>query len=264
MMRRFQDKVVLISGTGGSQGRVAALAFAKEGAKVVGCDLNSEARAEETRRMVLDAGGDMASLAPLDVADPAQAERWVDLAVERYGGVDVLYNNAGALRLSGMADGTLEDWDYTLRNELTVSFVAAKAAWPHLVARGGGVILNVSSIAGHREITHIPSLSHGVANAGLQALTRMLAGQGLAHGIRSVSISPGFVRIRHAPGAFADPGSDAYRQAVRPFPMGRPAEPEEIVSVALFLASDEASYINGVDIAVDGGMSGLIWTGPRA
>ncbi len=148
LLGRFDGKVVLISGVGGSQGRVAALAFACEGAKVLGADLNNPGRAEETCRLVRDSGGEMLCMAPLDVADPDAAALWTDTAARQWGGIDVLYNNAGALKLAAMAEATMEDWDYTIRNELTVSFVAARAAWPHLVRRGGGVILNVSSIAG--------------------------------------------------------------------------------------------------------------------
>jgi meso-butanediol dehydrogenase / (S,S)-butanediol dehydrogenase / diacetyl reductase len=258
-MARFTGKVVLISGTGGRQGRVAALAFANEGAKVLGCDVNVE-RSAETTRLVTEAGGEMISAEPVDLANPADAERWVEIAASRWGRVDVLYNNAAGLAIAPFDNATLDHWDYTIRNELTLGYVAARAVWPHFLKQKKGVIISIASIAGHLELLHtFPCIAHGVANAGVQALARMLAAAGAVHGIRSVSISPGIVSNPKEPGAVGNPNTPTMKTLWETAAMGRPAEMDEIVKTAMFLASDDASYITGTDVAVDGGMSGILW-----
>lgn len=258
-MPRFDDRVVLITGTAGGQGRVAAHAFAAEGAIVLGTDINAEGSAETTR-LVRAAGGRMESIEPLDVADPADAERWVADAVARWGRIDVLYNNAAGLRRAGWEDITLADWEFTLRNELTIAFVASKAVWPTMLAQRSGVIVSVASIAGHRENGYFPAAAHGVANAGVIALARTMAVAGAAHGIRSVSLSPGFVNNPDAGSSrSSDPALRTFRDRVSAaVPMRRSAEMDEIVKAAMWLASDDASYVTGVDLLVDGGQSGSI------
>jgi NAD(P)-dependent dehydrogenase (short-subunit alcohol dehydrogenase family) len=259
-MAEFNDKVVLISGSGGRMGQIAALMFAREGAKVLGCDVSAE-RAEQTCMRVTEAGGEMVSLAPLDLANPEEAARWVAEAVSRWGRIDVLYNNAAGVGIAPFDEASIEHWDYTIRNELTIAYVATRAVWPQMVKQQKGVIVSVASIAGHRELSGFPAIAHGAANAGVQALTRMLAAQGAPHGIRAVSISPGLVANPDAPPspALDEFGLPKARPLWRHAPLGRPARAEEVVETALFLASDRASYITGTDIAVDGGMSGVIW-----
>jgi meso-butanediol dehydrogenase / (S,S)-butanediol dehydrogenase / diacetyl reductase len=257
-MSRFVGKVVLISGTGGRQGRVAAMAFAKEGARVLGCDVNVE-RSAETTRLVTDAGGEMMSVEPVDLANPDDAKRWVDEAASRWGQVDVLYNNAAGLGMAPFDAATLDHWDYTIRNELTLGYVAARAVWPQFLKQKKGVIINIASVAGHLELSSFPCVAHGVANAGVQALARMLAAAGAVHGIRSVSISPGIVSNPAVQGSTDNPNTPGMKALWETAALGRPADMEEIVKTAMFLASDDASYITGTDIAVDGGMSGIIW-----
>ena len=111
---RLAGKVALISGTAGGQGRAAAILFAREGAKVVGCDIKT-ADAEETVRLVKAEGGEMVSLQPLDLGHGDQVKRWIDFAIETYGGFDILYNNAGALRFAPIEDMTWEEWDFTCK-----------------------------------------------------------------------------------------------------------------------------------------------------
>ncbi|MDE1167704.1 MAG: SDR family oxidoreductase [Pseudomonas sp.] len=259
-MPEFKDKVVLISGTGGRMGRIAAQMFAREGAKVLGCDLAIQ-RSDETGRLVREEGGDYFSLAPLDLANPIDAQRWIDEATSRWGRIDVLFNNAAGVSIAPFENASIEHWNYTLRNELTIAYVASRAVWPQMLKQHKGVIVNVASIAGHLELSGFPAVAHGVANAGVHALTRMLAAQGAPHGIRSVSISPGLIANPDAP---PSPTLDEYglptaRQLWKHAALGRPGRAEEIVQTALFLASDRASYITGTDIAVDGGMSSIIW-----
>lgn len=259
-MAEFKDKVVLISGTGGRMGRIAAQMFAREGAKILGCDVATE-RSQETTKLVRDAGGEMFSLEPLDLANPVEAERWASEAISRWGRIDVLYNNAAGVSIVPFEATSIEHWDYTIRNELTIAYVASRAVWPQMLTQKKGVIVSVASIAGHLELSGFPSVAHGAANAGVQALTRTLAAQGAPHGIRSVSISPGLVANPDAlPSQTLDEyGLPSARALWQRAALGRPARVEEIIETALFLASDKAPYITGTDIAVDGGMSGIIW-----
>lgn len=255
----LKGKVVLISGTASGQGRAAALAFARAGARVLGCDVAGEGAAE-TAAMVKKIGGEMRSMHPLDVSEPANAEAWIKTAVDAWGGIDVLYNNAGSLRARGpFAKSTLEEWNLTLKYELTIVYVPTIAAWPHLIKRGGGLIINTGSISGHREFLPLRTAAHGATKAGVIAFTKTLAAEGAPHKIRAVSISPGVVRS----GATARywTGDEKQRavgtELIRKIPMQRAGECEEIASVAVFLASPGASYINGTDILVDGGINGV-------
>jgi NAD(P)-dependent dehydrogenase (short-subunit alcohol dehydrogenase family) len=261
-MKLLEGKVSLISGTGGGQGRAAALAFAREGALIVGCDVNAEA-AEETTGLVVAAGGTMISVHPLDLAEPAEAERWMSIALKSFGGIDILYNNAGALFARGpFGDSSLEQWDMTIRNELTIVYVACRAAWPHLVARGGGVILNTASVSAHLELLPLRSAAHGAAKAGVLGLTRTLAAEGAPYGIRAVSISPGVTRTpatqRFWNGSNEQKATGAAMMAK--VPSGRAAECEDIAEAAVFLASNRATYINATDLLIDGGLRGVSYT----
>jgi meso-butanediol dehydrogenase/(S,S)-butanediol dehydrogenase/diacetyl reductase len=136
-MGRLDGKIALITGTGGEQGRSAALLFVREGAQVVGCDVN-ESAAAATLKLLRDAGGEMVSIAPVDLSLEASALRWVEDGVVAFGGIDVLYNNASAPRFGLLDSMPVEDWHFTMRNELDIVYFVTRAAWPHLVARGGG------------------------------------------------------------------------------------------------------------------------------
>jgi len=258
-MANLSGKIVLITGTAGGQGRAAALAFARAGAKVMGCDVKAD-EAEETVALVNRAGGEMRSLQPLDASEPREAERWAKAAYDAWGGIDVLYNNAGSLRAKGpLPTSTKEEWDLTIRYELTIVYVASMAVWPYLVQRGGGVIINTASMSGHREFLPLRTAAHGAAKAGVLGLTRMLAAEGASYKIRAVSISPGLIR---SPATERFWTGDQEQRAVgagmmSQIPLGRHGTPEEIANVAVFLASPEASFVNGADLLVDGGMTGV-------
>ena len=147
MSGRLEGKVASITGTGGGQGRAAVVLFAKEGTKVVGCDLKVEG-AKETVEMAKAAGGEMVSMQPLDLSDGKQVKKWIDFAIDTYGHFDILYNNAATGRFAPIEQMTEEDWHYTVRNELDLVYHACHYAWPYLKDNGGGVILNTASIAG--------------------------------------------------------------------------------------------------------------------
>ncbi|SEO09367.1 SDR family NAD(P)-dependent oxidoreductase [Actinacidiphila rubida] len=252
-MGTLDGKVVLITGTGGGQGRVAAQIFTREGAKVVGADIQAGAN-EETVALVRDAGGEITGIAPVDLTDPDQAHRLVDEAAAAYGGLDVVYNNAALQRFGAMPDFSIEDWRTTEAGELDIPFFVSKFAWPHLVRRGGGVIINIASQAGLIAGANPPMVAHAAANAGVIAMTRQLALEGAPHGIRAVAVSPGPVIT---PASERDLGDDqAARDAITSKTLlKRFARPEEIVELAAFLASDRASYITGANYPVDGGAS---------
>jgi NAD(P)-dependent dehydrogenase (short-subunit alcohol dehydrogenase family) len=255
MVGLLTGRVALISGTGGGMGRAAALAFAAHGAAVAGCDLDA-AGAQETERLVDAAGGRMVSLAPVDLTREADAARWVAAAVDAFGGVDVLYNNASVARVGPWEDLTLEGWRFALTYELDIVFICTRAAWPALVARGGGVVINVASVAAHRGASFVHQHAHGAAKGGVLAFTKHLVVSGAPHGIRAVSISPGMIVTPATAPVVDDPHGpgETLRAAI---PSGRFGAPEEVAELAAFLASDRAAYINGADIAIDGGVTAI-------
>jgi NAD(P)-dependent dehydrogenase (short-subunit alcohol dehydrogenase family) len=249
----LDNKSVLITGTGGGLGRAAALTFAREGAKVVGCDINVNAN-NETVELIQRSGGEMVGIAPFDLTDPEQARKMVEEAVAAYGGLDVVYNNAAIQRFGPMPEFSIDDWRVTIAGELDIPFFVSKFAWPHLVQRGGGVIINVASLAGMIAGETPPMVGHSAAKAGVIAMTRQFALEGARHGIRAVAISPG---------PFLTPASDrdlgdnqVARDAItKKTLLKRFGQPEELVELAAFIASDRASYITGANFPVDGGAS---------
>lgn len=254
-MGRLDGKLALITGTAGGQGEAAAALFAAEGARVVGCDLDAE-RAEAVAAQVRASGGDMVAFAPVDLADPDAAARWVADAVAVLGGVDILYNNASATRVGPFEETTWDDWRFTLHNELDLIFTVTRAAWEHLAARSG-VIINTASVSAHRGAAFHEQAAHGAAKGGVLALTRHLAASGARRGIRANSISPGLTVTPQIAGFLEDPGHPMHAMQ-RAHPLGRLGRPEDVARVALFLASDDAAYLNAVDIVVDGGQSIIV------
>jgi meso-butanediol dehydrogenase/(S,S)-butanediol dehydrogenase/diacetyl reductase len=257
-MGMLDGKVALITGTGGGQGRAAALVFAREGARVFGCDINGQG-AQETVEMVRKAGGEMHSLHPCDLTDPAQAKAWIEAAAKAWGGFDILYNNASSVRSVGpFAESTLEDWNANILYELTIVYIVTRAAWQHLIDRGGGVVLNAGSVVAYREMFPARLPAHSASKGGVLGLTRMLASEGAPHRIRALSISPGLIRSPATQHYWRDDPAWARKKDiyVGKIPVGRAGECEEVAEVAAFLASDRASYMTASDVLVDGGVVG--------
>lgn len=253
MAGQLAGKVALITGTGGGQGRAAALRFTAAGAAVVGCDVKKDG-SEETVELVRAAGGQMTAMAPVDLSDAEQARVWIEAAVAVHGRVDVLYNNASAARFGSIADLSPEDWHFTMRNEVDLVFYATKYAWPYLAARGG-VIINTASVAGLLASRAVPTASHAAAKGAVIAFTRQAAAEGAAHGIRAVAISPGAIETPGTAEQFAAPEVRETLSGGNLIP--RPGQPAEVVDLAVFLASDAASFITGANFVVDGGMSAI-------
>jgi NAD(P)-dependent dehydrogenase (short-subunit alcohol dehydrogenase family) len=254
-MGRLDGKVALISGTAGGMGRAAAIEFAKQGAMVAGCDIDAEHDAE-TEALVRGAGGVMKSFAPVDLTDEATAVSWAQDAAAEFGGVDVLYNNASIARVGPWDELDYAQWRHAMTYELDIVYLSTKAVWPHLVARGGGCIINVGSISAMRGAGFVHQHAHGAAKGGVVAFTKHLVVSGIPHKIRAVSISPGMIRTPATSPVIDIPGGPL-EDLIAKTPSQRVGEPHEVAALAAFLASDDASYINGADIVIDGGATAV-------
>lgn len=251
MTRRLEGKVCLITGTGGSMGAAAALAFAREGALIVGCDVVPD-RAQETVDQVNAEGGRMVSMHPCDLTNMDDCAALIQLSISQFGRLDVLYNNAAMAYFGPIDQMPIEDWHKTINEELHLVYNLTRCAWPEL-SKTAGSIINTASISAIQAYRPLPALSHSAAKGAVLSMTRQLAMEGAVHGIRSNSISPGLVATHQTVGVLGDP--DMSKAMIDQIMLGRPAQPEEIAAAALFLASDESSYITGTDIRVDGGLS---------
>ena len=245
---RLAGKVAFITGTGRGMGRAAAQLFAAEGASVFGCDIDEESAAK-TAELVRAAGGTMSSIAPVDLGDPDGAKAWVEAGIAEYDGIDILYNNAGAVRFGAIADLPDEDWRFTLRNELDLVMWTTRAAWPHLIERGAGAIVNIGSISAIRGHPVMGQSAHTAAKGAIIALTIQHAAEGSPHRIRVNSISPGGIATPALRALLGDGSIEV------PIPLGRMGRPDDVARCALFLASDDAEWITGTNIFVDGGSS---------
>ena len=251
MTGRLAGKVALITGIAGGIGAVAAARFAAEGARVVGCDLSVDGAAA-TEAAVREAGGEITVMGGVDLGDAAAAA-----AVATYDGIDVLYNNASTQRFGALDELSIEDWDFTMRNELDLVYYTVRAAWPHLKRTGGGAILNVGSIAATRGVEFMAQNAHSTAKGGVLALTLQLVVEGGPHGIRANAISPGLVETPNTAPMLADPPERLRTVVLDRIPLGRHGQPDDVVDAAVFLCSDESSWISGAHLVVDGGGSVL-------
>ncbi|BEP13430.1 SDR family NAD(P)-dependent oxidoreductase [Acidothermaceae bacterium B102] len=247
---RLAGKRVLITGTAGGQGEAAQAMFVREGARVVGCDIQAGA-AERTAQVLADQGHDVHG-STVDISDPAAAERWIDESAERLGGIDVLYNNAAGYGFAPFAQMKLEMWRHVMLVELDIMFHTTQPAWKHLLASGNASIINIASMSALRGIAPLGQAAHAAAKGGVIALTKTLASEGAADGIRANAISPGFVKT---PATDAAVGDELRAFQMNMHLLRRPGIGDDIAYLAVYLASDESAWVTGQNYSVDGGMT---------
>ena len=251
MAERLAGKVALITGAGSGQGRAAARLFAKEGAKVVVTDVAIKG-GEETVGLVRADGGE-ASFIAMDVSKAAQVQRGVELAVQTYGRLHILYNNAAIWnpRLDNrVVELEEEAWDTILAVNLKGVYLCCKYGIPELIRAGGGSVINTASIAGLVSSGQ-PSHSYSASKGGVISLTRAMAMAYAKDQVRVNVICPGGVDTPMIAPLMAD--EQARQRAATMHPIGRMGTPEDIASLALYLASDESSWVTGSVFTIDGG-----------
>jgi NAD(P)-dependent dehydrogenase (short-subunit alcohol dehydrogenase family) len=252
-MSRLQDKVSIITGAGGGMGRVAARMFAAEGAKVVVAEYG-EAAGRETVELVTQAGG-TASFVRADVSNEASAKAMVDHALSTYGRVDVLYNNAGIMPEAdhSVVDTDVATWDQVMAVNVRGVFLGCKYAIPAMAEAGGGSIINIASFVAILGCS-VPQDAYTASKGAILSLTRSLAVQFGPKGIRTNAICPGPVETPLLMDWLVK-DEEAKRIRLARNPSGRFGKPEEIVNLAIYLASDESRWTNGASLVVDGGIT---------
>lgn len=251
---RLANRRYLVTGAARGLGLAIARRFVAEGARVMLADVLADDGAARAAEL-----GDNAAFIACDVADRAQIAAAIDATVARWGGLDGIVNNAGIAPRGDILTETPEQLDRVLDINLKSAFHGIQLAAPHLIANGGGVVINMSSV---NAVLTIPSLlAYNMAKGGLNQLTRNAAVALAPHKIRVVGIGPGTILTELARDAVLSDDA-ARRMILSRTPLGRAGEPEEIAAIAAFLASDDASYITGETIYADGGRLGLNYTVP--
>jgi NAD(P)-dependent dehydrogenase (short-subunit alcohol dehydrogenase family) len=262
MGERLKNKVAIVTGAGSSgpgwgNGKATAVLFAREGAKVFAVDINQEA-VEETRQIISDEGAGV-TVQQTDVTRAEQVEAMVDLCIETYGRVDILHNTVGIVEVGGPVEASEESWDRVVAVNLKSMFLTCKFVLPHMEEQGGGAIVNISSIAGIRYLG-VPYVSYSATKGAVLQLTQSIALQYAEKNIRANSILPGLMNTP----MIIEPLKDVYAEGdiekmldIRnnQVPMKRMGDAWDVAHAALFLASDEAKYITGAQLVVDGGLT---------
>ena len=245
MANRLEGKTVLLTAAGQGMGRAAALAFAREGAKVIATDVDAAAL------QTLSASSNI-SCQLLDVLDDAAVNQFVDVS----DAVDVLFNCAGYVHQGTILDCAVKDWDFSFNLNVRSMYIMTRAMLPKMIANGGGVILNMASVLGARKSA--PNrLAYAASKAAVEGFTRALAVDHVKQNIRVNCVCPGTVdtpSLSERINAFADP-VQARKDFINRQPMGRLATAEEIAETFVYLVSDESSFMTGQAVFVDGGMS---------
>ena len=248
---RLKDKVCIITGAGQGMGREASLLFSKEGAKIVVADMNASA-GEETVGMVKATGGD-AAFVPVDVSKATEVENMVRFAIQQYGRVNVLYNNAGISISSKdrlIVDLAEEVWDKVIDVNLKGTYLCCKYGIPELIKCGGGSIINVGSAAG---LVGVEFPAYSASKGGIIALTRSIAREYCNKNIRVNVICPGQTNTAVYDEILKVRAAQPPEYPYQPMPLGRMGKPEEIVHLSLYLASDESAWVTGSTFVIDGG-----------
>ena len=262
MADRLKEKVALVSGAGSSgpgwgNGKATAVLFAREGARVLAADINLDA-AVETKRIIEGEGGVCEAVAG-NVSLAHNVAAMVDACIAAFGRIDVLHNNVGIVEVGGPVETTEDSWDRVNDVNLKSMFLTCRQVLPHMTRQGKGAIVNIASVSGIRWLG-VPYISYAATKAAVIQFTRVIALQYARSGIRANSILPGMMNtpMVHAPGVIAAYGGSAeemVRRRDEQCPMGRMGDAWDVAYAALFLASDEAKYITGTELVVDGGLT---------
>ncbi len=260
-MNRLDGKVALVTGIGSGIGQGIALMFAREGAIVIGCDIRATG-AEKAVALATAEGLTIDSVHPVDLTKPGDVQAYIDQAVARYGRIDVLVNAAAiAPHMATAAEMDYDtQWTPTMVGEVDIVFLAVKAAWPHLLAAGGGSIINFSSVNAARGSKTFGMLAHCAGKAAVEAMSRQIAIEGGPHAIRCNTIAPGLVQTDATASAGVSQGGSGavspQRQAILDrLLIKRLGTPEDIAYCAVYLASDEAQWVTGANFAINGGVT---------
>jgi NAD(P)-dependent dehydrogenase (short-subunit alcohol dehydrogenase family) len=247
---RLLGKSAVVTGAAAGIGRATAELFAREGARLVLADINTDGLSA-LRDSLGDVTGDVA-VVTADVSKPEDVRRMIDVAVERYGRLDIAVANAGIIPLASVVEATLDDWDEVMAIDGRGMFMTCKYAIEQMMTSGGGSIVCLSSISG---VAGQPRQStYGPAKFVASGLTKHLAVEWASRGIRVNAVAPGTINTERVQRLPEEPGGPEYLEAVKAaHPMGRLGEPSEVAKAILFLASDEASFITGAILPVDGG-----------
>lgn len=247
-----RSRSVLVFGGARGIGAATARAFVDDGACVTVADVLEE----DGQALVAALGADRAAFVSCDVADPDQINGAFDVAIRQFGAVDIVFNNVGIARYGTVDQLSLEDWDLTLRVNLTAQFVSCKRAVREMKTSGGGVIINTASILGHA--SQKTTAAYAASKAAVMGLTRTVAIDHAADGIRCVSISPGTIDtplVQIAARTFKDRRpEDLEREWAAHHPLNRLGKPEEVAATVVFLASPGAGFMTGSDFLIDGGI----------
>ena len=257
-MKRLHEKTAIVvgagvSGEGWGNGNATAVEFAREGAKVVAVDHDFQ-RAARTRDLIVAEGGESIAV-QCDVTDSGQVAAMVEQAKAAYGRVDILHNNVGIVVVGGVVDMPEEVWDRVIDTNLKGMFLTCKHTIPVMLENGGGAIVNVSSTSGIRW-QGTPYISYAASKSGILQFTRSIAMEFAGRGIRANILLPGMIDTPLVRNSLSDEGYETVRKARdAACPMKRMGTPFEVAKAAVFLASDDASYISGAELLVDGALT---------
>ena len=249
---RLKNRVALITGGASGIGRATAELFVREGARVAVADYSKDG-GQDTVKAIKEAGGD-AMFTPVDVSDSAQVTRMVDAVLQAYGRIDILFNGAGILHYGTVLETDEQAWNRVLSINLTGTYLCCRTVLPHMIRQGGGSIINVASTVGAHDAC-ANAVAYVTSKGGVTLFTRAMAIDHAKQGVRVNALVPGATDTPMIRNAIAPEALEALAAS---HPIGRLGRPEELAKAVLFLASDDASFVTGTAMYVDGGQTAKI------